>query len=161
AGIYHFTIKATDTNLGISRSQAYTLTVNPAVASYTITAPSTATAGTGFNVTITAKDSYGNSVNGPRTPSNSDGQNLTPATVTLVNGTVTVPVVLKTAGTITLTASGSGLKSTSNSITISPAAAVAFAVSAPSKVTAGSAFNVTVTARDAFGNTATGYRGTV
>src|SRR5205085_2354704 len=44
---------------------------------------------------------------------------------------------------------------------VSPAAATHFAVSTPSAATAGSAFGFTVTARDQFNNTATGYAGTV
>src|SRR5262249_46534420 len=46
-----------------------------------------------------------------------------------------------------------------NSLTVNPAAAVAFTIVAPGSVTAGTAFDVTVTARDAFGNVATGYNG--
>src|SRR5262249_40575617 len=39
--------------------------------------------------------------------------------------------------------------------------AASFTVAAPASATAGSAFTLTVTAKDAFGNTATGYLGTV
>ncbi len=44
---------------------------------------------------------------------------------------------------------------------VKPAAASRFAVTAPSSVTAGSAFAATVTAQDAFGNTVSGYTGTI
>src|SRR5205823_3411004 len=50
---------------------------------------------------------------------------------------------------------------TSNTITVNPAAATHFAVSAPATATAGTAFAFTVTAQDAFNNTATVYGGTV
>jgi hypothetical protein len=46
-------------------------------------------------------------------------------------------------------------------ITVKAAAAVVLTVSAPANVTAGAVFNFTVKARDAYGNTASGYRGTV
>ena len=46
-------------------------------------------------------------------------------------------------------------------IDVTPAAAKLFQLTAPSTTTAGQAFNVTVTARDKYGNLATGYRGTV
>ena len=46
-------------------------------------------------------------------------------------------------------------------MTVSAAAATHFVVSAPASATAGSAVTFTVTAKDAFNNTATGYAGTV
>ncbi len=55
-----------------------------------MSAPSTATAGTGFSVTITGVDQAGNGYSGTVTLSASDNQTVTPSTVTLVNGTATV-----------------------------------------------------------------------
>ena len=46
-------------------------------------------------------------------------------------------------------------------ITITPAAASQFVLSAPSSVTKGSAFSLTLTVEDAYGNVVTGYVGTV
>jgi len=46
-------------------------------------------------------------------------------------------------------------------VAVTAAAATQFTVSAPGGATAGVAFGYTVTARDPFGNTATGYAGTV
>src|SRR5439155_960732 len=54
----------------------------------------------------------------------------------------------------------SGITGTSNTITVSPAAATHFGVAAPTPQTAGTAFSFTVTAQDQFNNTATGYAGT-
>ena len=53
--------------------------------------------------------------------------------------------------------------SQSGSVTdaITPGQATYFSVTAPADVTAGTAFHVTVTAKDQYGNTATGYSGTV
>ena len=42
-----------------------------------------------------------------------------------------------------------------------PCKAIQFSVTGPSSATAGTSFTITVTARDAYGNVATGYVGTV
>ncbi|HEX3842707.1 MAG TPA: putative Ig domain-containing protein, partial [Acidimicrobiales bacterium] len=83
------------------------------------------------------------------------------------NGTATLSGTpgAGTAGTypITITASN-GISPDANqsfTLTVNPAPATQFVVSAPGTATAGGAFNFTVTAEDAFGNTATGYAGTV
>src|SRR5947208_3045494 len=68
------------------------------------------------------------------------------------------------SGNQTITATDtvtSSITGTSNAITVGAAAATHFAVSAPASATAGSAFNFTVSALDAFNNTATSYAGTV
>ncbi len=61
-----------------------------AVASLSVSAPGTVPAGTGFSVTVTGSDQYGNSYDGSVTLSASDNQTVTPSTVTLVNGTAVV-----------------------------------------------------------------------
>ncbi len=67
------------------------------------------------------------------------------------------------AGTYTLRATAAGLtEAVSQTFVISPAAAATLDVTGvPSPIVAGSAADVTVTARDAFDNVATGYTGTV
>src|SRR5207253_3501569 len=72
---------------------------------------------------------------------------------------------LKTAGSQTVTGTDtvtSSINGTTSTITVSHAPATPYTVSAsvPSS-TAGSPFNVTVTALDAYGNTDTGYTGIV
>jgi len=87
-----------------------------------------------------------------------------PGNSTLTNGAGTFSVTLKTAGNQTITATDtttSSITGTSNSINVSPTAAMTFSVSTPGGVTAGTAFNFTVTAQDQFNNIATGYAGTV
>jgi ribosomal protein S11 len=67
-----------------------------------------------------------------------------------------------TPGSYSVTASVSGLGSQASfSLTNNPGAATHLSVSAPGSAIAGISFNITVTALDAFGNTATGYLGTV
>jgi hypothetical protein len=46
-------------------------------------------------------------------------------------------------------------------ILVNPAAATHFIITGPSSITAGTAFNITVTAVDTYGNIATGYLGTI
>jgi protocatechuate 3,4-dioxygenase beta subunit len=84
--------------------------------------------------------------------------------VTAVNGIATFAnLVLTKAGSYTLKAASTGLKSvTSASFTITAAAASSFSVTGfPSSTTAGTSKNFTVTVLDPYGNTATSYRGTV
>ena len=84
-------------------------------------------------------------------------------TVTLAGGYGAAVVTLDTATSAgwTLTATVDTVSISSSAITVSPGVATSFLVTAPSTATTGSAFTVTVKAEDAFGNTATGYTGTV
>jgi hypothetical protein len=136
------------------------ITVSPAAMTVAFSAPSTATAGVGFYTTITIKDAYGNGYNGLVTLTSSDGQTLNVPAFTMGGGSTTLALVLYKADPITLTATAGSLKGTS-AITVNPAAAAALAVSAPNAVTAGRSFNVTVSAKDAYGNTVTGFNGVV
>ncbi|MEK7213982.1 MAG: hypothetical protein AAB289_00080, partial [Chloroflexota bacterium] len=86
-------------------------------------------------------------------------------TATVVNGVATFNnVSIRKAGNYTLgaTATNAPAAATSDSFTINPGAATAFVVAGfPSPTTAGDAHNLNLTAQDTFGNTATGYTGTV
>jgi hypothetical protein len=137
----------------------------PAVSSFVISgAPSTVTAGSAFSVTITAVDASNHTVTGytgPVTLSSSDSF-IPLASVTLVNGTITVPVTLYKADTVQLTASAGSVNGTSGNITVNPGVAksLSFIGSTMSLgVTAGTPFTVSVTVQDAYGNTVTGYNG--
>jgi hypothetical protein len=55
----------------------------------------------------------------------------------------------------------SALTATEGGITVNAAAASKFIITAPSSVTAGVHFNLTLTVEDAYGNVVTGYTGTV
>src|SRR5579859_5838561 len=103
---------------------------------------------------------------GPKFTS-SDVQAGLPANYTFVagdNGVHVFSVTLKTAGSQTVTATDTATGSitgTSAGVSTSPAAASQLVVTAPASSSAGTAFNVTVTAKDPYGNIATGYRGTI
>lgn len=134
---------------------------------FVVTAPSTAIAGTSFNVTVTAKDSGGNTVTsyaGTVHFTSTDGSAVLPANSTLTSGVGSFSVTLRTSGsktvsvvdTVITTATG-----TSSGITVSAGAATHFSVAAPSHLTSYVINQLTVTALDPFGNVATAYAGTV
>jgi hypothetical protein len=179
-GVHRFTI-----TLRTAGSQDITAHSGSAIGSGSITVVATApnrievsasqaTAGTPFDVTVTALDPFGNvatSFQGTVQLSTNDpakGITLPPA-YTFVSGddgvhTFTNEVTLLTAGQHTVTAtdppvvrgpSGTGM------VSVQAAAASQLFISAPTTVTAGNSFNVTVTARDVYNNVATGFTGTV
>ncbi len=152
------TVKLTATSGSISGTSGNITVSSAAAASLSVSAPSTATAGTGFSITVTGSDQYGNGYDGNVTLLATDGQTVTPSTVTLVKGTATVNVTLDKADTLTLSAASRSVSGSSGSITVGSAAAASLGVSAPSTATAGTGFSVTVTGTDQYGN---GYDGTI
>ncbi|HEX6788597.1 MAG TPA: invasin domain 3-containing protein [Gaiellaceae bacterium] len=166
------TITATDTNTGSITGTSGAIALAPAGAStLTVTAPGSATAGTGFAVTVTALDAYGNTATGYSGTVHFTGGGAgatLPSDYAFAgsdNGTHTFNgVTLAAAGSRTITATDTvtgSINGTSGAIAVSPAGASTLTVTAPASATAGTAFSVTVTAKDAYGNTATGYTGTV
>jgi hypothetical protein len=76
----------------------------------------------------------------------------------------TFTVTLKTAGSQSITATDTttgGITGSESGIVVKPAAAARFLLSAPSSVHHGTAFSVTLTVLDAYGNVVTGYVGRV
>jgi hypothetical protein len=164
------TITATDPSSGVTGSA--TITVTPQAAQLVLSAPASATAGSPFDITVTAVDSNGNVVPGytgtVAFSSTDPYPAVLPATYTFSSSnqgvhTFTSGVTLFTAGVQALTVQDTAKSSITGSttITISPASASALRLHAPATAVAGTAFNVTVTAFDAYGNVATGYSGTV
>jgi titin len=117
-----------------------------------------ATAGAGYSQMLTA----GGGAGAPYTFAVTAGalpQGFTLSSSGVLSGSST------TAGTssFTITAADSTgfTGSQAFTFTVNPATATHFVISGPAGVTRGTAFGITVTAYDAFGNVATGYRGTV
>jgi hypothetical protein len=150
------------------------ITVVAAAASHLKVTAAPATAGTPFDLTVTALDPFGNvatSFQGMvHLTSNDPAKGVSlPADYTFApgdNGIHTFPgeVTLLTAGQRTITVTDPPLvhgPSGTNMVIVQPAAASQLFISAPTTVTAGSAFKVTVTARDPYNNIATGFTGTV
>ena len=136
-----------------------------------LSAPTAVTAGTSFSLTVTAENSSGATDTGYLGTiqfTSTDVQAGLPANFTFSttdDGTSTFPVTLKTAGSQSITATDTAtaaITGTVSGISVSPAAASQFVLSGlPSTATVGVAETVTVTAKDPYGNVATGYTGTV
>jgi hypothetical protein len=161
------TLTATDTVSAPITGTSGAINVTAAVAThFTVSAPVGATAGAAFSFTVSALDS-GNAVatgySGIVHFTASDGQAVLPANATLTNGVGTFSATLKTAGSQTITAAdtvSAAITGTSNAILVAAGAATHLSVSAPGSATSNSAFTFSVTALDAFNNTASGYSGT-
>ena len=168
-------VSARDTVHSSTTGSQTAIVVTPAAATYLTVSgiASPYVAGTAHSVTVTAKDAYGNTATGYTGTvlfTSSDAHAVLPANYIFTGAnagvhTFSLGVTLKTAGTQavrardTATATITGLQS---GIVVTPAAAKTLVVSGiVSPYVAGVAHSVTVTAKDAYGNTATGYRGTI
>src|ERR1700730_6154436 len=175
---------------GVPTSTTLAMTVVPAsAASFAITDAQGAsvTAGQTDQLTVTAKDAYGNvatsytrdhddAVDGGQTSPSSSAATVTSktgapiafgstTTLTFNNGVTSAggAMVLPKATAQSITATASGVPtSTTLAMAVFPAAAHHLAVSnEPTTVTAGQAAPVRVTSYDTYGNVASGYTGTV
>lgn len=135
-----------------------------------VTASASATAGLSFSVTVAAVDFFGNPVTsylGKVLFSSSDSAASLPSDYTFTSadrGSHTFAnVILDHAGSQTVTATDVATAAINGSaaIAVKAAAASRLVITAPPSALAGSSFNLTVTAQDPFGNTATTYLGTV
>ena len=155
-------LKGTESNIVVQPAAAQTIKVTGF--------PSPDTAGTSGSLIVTAYDAYGNLATGYTGTihfSSSDSRATLPASYafTAANaGTHTFAATLVTAGSQSITATDAANSSITGSqtITVRGAAARSLAVTGfPNPDTAGTSGSLTVTARDAYGNPAFGYSGTV
>jgi hypothetical protein len=124
-------------------------------------------AGSSRQVEVAALDAFGNlatDYTGTVRFTSTDAAAVLPPDTTysaVDGGRGSFTVALRTAGRHTVTVTD-GTRTDSLTVDVRPGAAASLALSGlPASVTAGSEQSVTVTARDAWGNTATGYGGTV
>jgi hypothetical protein len=169
AGTY--TLSANSSGLAGATSNSFT--ISAAAASQLKLVPSTTkpTAGVAFTLTVTALDPFSNVATtylGTVHFTSSDTQATLPANYTFASADAGVHtftgVVLRTAGSRTVSATDTVNKTIKGKVTLTvlPAAASHFTLTASTQSpTMGQPFNLTVTALDAFNNVATGYRGTV
>ncbi|MBE7454169.1 MAG: hemagglutinin [Kofleriaceae bacterium] len=165
-----YTLGASSGGLTPATSATFDVTPAAAAALFFTVQPTTRVAGVGFGAQVTARDAFGNTATGftgDVTVSRASGPTAP------LNGATTVAAVAGVAtfaglsftevGTYTLVASAAGLTgATSASFDITPGAAAAlFFTVQPATTVAGVGFGAQVTARDAFGNTATSFTGTV
>ena len=127
-------------------------------------------AGASDTFTVTAQDSLNNTLAGYTGTvhfTSSDGHAALPSTYHFVpgdNGVHTFSATLKTAGSSqSISATDGGASGSQNGILVNPAAAAQLAITGlyPDPTVANVVHTLTVTLTDAFGNVATGYRGTV
>jgi hypothetical protein len=166
-------VKVTATDGSVTGSSG-TITVNPAATSqFVVSAGLTETAGTPFSVSVSAKDQFLNT-----TPSYSpasfvwsstatNSPNNTPPTIpssspsfSSGNASCNLCFTFTNAGeTPTITATDGSITGSTAAITVNPGAGASFdvLVNGGSPVTAGSSFDVALTARDLDGNVAIGY----
>jgi hypothetical protein len=172
AGTY--TLKATSaTQPSLAQVNSSSFIISPAAADHLAfgTQPSNTTAGQTISPAVTLRilDIFGNLTTSTANVSlaiatgPSGSSLLGTTTVAAAGGIATFSTLsIQKAGTYTLGASSTGLTgATSNSFVINPGAASTLSITAPGTVFAGTPFTITVTALDQFGNTATGYTGTI
>ncbi len=187
-GTHEYTVTAVwRTWTATSTAKSVTVAFGPATHFQLEGASTTPTAGEADNLTITAKDASNNTVGtysgshslifeGPAEAPNAtkpvvidrEGveRKLTESTeISFTEGKATVSgstngvLKLYDAQSTTLKAKEGAIEGTSGSFTVKAAAAKKFKVPTPSEQEAGVAFNVTLTATDEWGNTATSYAG--
>jgi len=146
--------------------------VAPAAADHVrLAVPATGTAGAPFDVTVTALDPYQNVATGYTGTVRFQANDPNPAAAVPAAytfgpadaGTHTFAggVALLTAGARTVTVTPSNLPTQTASLTLDATAASRLTLSAPGAATAGTAVPVAVSAWDPYGNSATGFTGTV
>ncbi len=132
--------------------------------------PTSTNAGATGSITVTIRDIYGNiadSYGGIVHFTSSDPKAVLPADyryTTADAGQHTFSVILKSAGKQSITVAGAirvTLTETQSAITVNAGAVSQLLLSAPASIKAGTAFNLTLTVTDAFGNVITGYTGKV
>jgi hypothetical protein len=130
------------------------------------------TAGVQFNLAVTIFMPGGTVVasgyNDPANFSSNDSQALLPANVSSFssNGAMTFTATLYAASppastTITITDPSDFAINGTSSFTVLPGSAAQFTITTPTSAVASVPFSVTLTAKDAYGNTATGFTGPV
>ena len=126
------------------------------------------TAGSSTSISITVEDAFGNRVEGAASDLSVSisGDNAGASVATITddgNGIYSTSYTPTDAGTdqVTITLNGSGISGSPFTSQVSAGSIAAYDISnISSPQTAGESFGITITARDANGNTATGYNGT-
>ncbi len=161
-----WTLSATSGSLAGATSSQFSITAGAAnKLAFTTQPPASSAAGASFGAVVTVQDTYGNTVTGSTasiTVASSGGTLNGTKTVNAINGVATFSglSINQAGGPWTLSAtSGSLAGATSSQFSITADAATQLVVTTqpPATTTAGSTFTVVVTARDQYGNTATGF----
>jgi hypothetical protein len=161
------TLKAKEGTIEVTLA-SFTVKAASAV-SFSLPTPAEQTAGTAFNETMTAWDTWHNiakSYAGAKTLSFSEPASSPngkapsyPATVTFTAGAGTASIKLYDAQSTTLKVTEGTIEGATGSFTVKAAATKKLSVPTPVEQEAGVAFNVTLTATDEYGNLAKSYTG--
>lgn len=162
-------VAADGTHAFPAMSGTFTISAGP-TARFELAGLGNTTAGQTQTLTVTPTDAGGNAPNpayaGPVyitfSPANSGSS--APASTSSCSPSCDFNVQLTQAGTDTVTAKNAASSpsiSTGQAVSVAPASATTLQVAAPSSAPSGTPFNFSVTALDQYGNTATGYAGTV
>jgi hypothetical protein len=162
------TVAASDTvDAGITGSSS-AITVTAVATQFGVSAPANVTAGGAFLVTVTAQDGSGHTAagySGTVHLTSTDTSAVLPPDAALTHGVGSFLVTLKTVAgnpwTITATDTAHPITGASAPIAVSAGPSSFFTVAVPVTATTGSPVPITVTAKDAYGNIATGYTGHV
>ncbi|MCI0693166.1 hypothetical protein L0337_14325 [candidate division KSB1 bacterium] len=167
--IFVETLTNADAPIDTATSALFNIAPGP-VQRFTFDPVSTVTAGVPFNLTIRAKDIYGNTVTSfTGTLSLLDNTNtLTPPTAVISStGTATVSnaTITKAQTGVLITAVSGGLSGTSNAFTVVHSPLDHFAVTSTSGIigsqVAGAPFNIRLVAQDVYDNTVTAFTSNV
>jgi hypothetical protein len=164
-GIWNFMLQVRDYVGEAKNSSVVSVTVNiPPIDHFVFSSIGTQTAGTLFSITITAKDASNNTIKnygGTNTLNVSSGTINPISTGSFSKGVWTGSVNVTSSGSgITIFTTGSSISGTSNGFTVYPGALYAFTFSTiNTPQTVSSAFSITVTAKDVYGNTIADYAG--
>ena len=132
-----------------------------------VSAPGGASAGTPFNLTVTAEDQFGNLATGYSGTvdfSSSDGDAVLPVNATITNGVGTFTATLKTTGAQTISATDNNhnvITGTSSNTSVGPGVAASLSIVRPPTFPTPQAFRSWFSRVDSFGNVATSFNGTV
>jgi SPP1 family predicted phage head-tail adaptor len=167
-GLANKTFTATD-SLVSSRKGSASMVISAAAAThFTFIAPSTATGGVGFKITVNALDAFSNLATGYTGTMHltaTDTGAILPPNSTFTAGRGIMSVTLSTAGAQTLTATDtvtSSITGHSNTITVAAGTGTYFVLTMSGNNYGsgnGNTFSITATAKNSNGSTNTGYTG--
>jgi autotransporter-associated beta strand protein len=165
-----FTVDGLRFQIGYNPTSVQLLRVFGPATQYLVNAVTSSQAGAPFDITVTAADADGNTVNtyaGTVHFLTSDPNGALPVDYTFTQDdsgvhTFAGGATLFKAGSQTILAvdTRTGIVG-SLTVLVTPAPAVGFTIDAPASASSGSPFDITVTAQDPYGNTDTNYQGTV
>ena len=163
-GNWSFVLQVKDTAGMAVNSSEVSIRVNiPPLDHFVFASISTQKAGTSFSITIMAKDASNNTLTnfvGTNTLNVSTGTISPINTGAFSNGIWTGSVTVTGANSgVTIFSTGSGMSGTSNSFVVNHSDFNRFTFNSIGPQSVGSAFSITVTAKDVYGNIITGYVG--